>query len=70
MKKDLNALATTAGIACAGTAVAGALASSLPVMSVALVGGLAATAVALSDKGSHATRNSANSEQKAHSQKP
>ncbi len=50
MKTDM-AFTTTAGLVCAGTALAGALASSLPVMGIALVGGIAATAAALSDKG-------------------
>jgi len=55
MNSNVASLATAAGLLSAGTAVAGAFAASLPLMGVAVVGGLAATATALCEKSQHAS---------------
>jgi hypothetical protein len=49
MKADFS-LVRAAGLLCAATAFAGVIASSLPVMSIGIIGGLVATAAALNDK--------------------
>jgi hypothetical protein len=51
MPRDIPTLAVAAGLACTGTLVASAVISSLPLMGVAAVGGLAATAAALNAAG-------------------
>jgi hypothetical protein len=50
MKTKHNAIAAVAGLICAGTAFGAAIASSLPVMTIALFGGLIATASSFKSK--------------------